>query len=84
MKPPSPFAPSPILTVWVIYYGASNHPPGTWVVRAQDVLTDNTIRPHEVFFECDSLDQARGKVPAGLIRYDRRAADDPVIVESWL
>lgn len=25
-----------MLTVWVIYYGAKNHPPGKWVVRAQD------------------------------------------------
>lgn len=80
---------SDVLTIWVIYYGASNHPPGKWVVRAQDVsrpasLNPDGVRPHEVFFECDSLLEARAKVPPGLYRMDRQPGDDPVIVETWL
>lgn len=78
-----------VLTIWVIYYGASNHPPGKWVTRAQDatrpgVLVPDGVRPHEVFFECNSLLEARAKVPPGLYRMDRHPSDDPTIVESWL
>ena len=84
-----------MLTIWVIYYGAKNHPPGKWVVRAQDVTapsspalvrpgeTEPGIRPHDVFFECDRLEEARAKVPEGLYRMDRHPTDDPVIVETW-
>jgi hypothetical protein len=87
---------SDFLTIWVIYYGASNHPPGKWVVRAQDVMpaggriisehsrAEPGIRPHELFFECDSLEEARTKVPEGLYRMPRQFGDDPVIVECWL
>lgn len=70
------------LTVWVIYYGASNHPPGKWVVRAQDV-EGGGVRIRESFVECDSLDEARATVPRGLYRMDRYPGDDPVIVETW-
>ncbi len=73
---------SAYLTFWVIYYGASNHPPGKWVVRAQDAMREG-VRPHELFFECDSLEEARAKVPKGLYRLPRFAEDDPVIVECW-
>lgn len=84
-----------VLTIWVIYYGAKNHPPGKWVVRAQDVTGDTSVlirrasevepgvRPHETFFECDSLEEARAKVPEGLYRMERHPQDDPVIVETW-
>jgi hypothetical protein len=71
------------LTVWVIYYGASNHPRGVWVVRPQDVV-GGRIRPHEVFHECRTLIEARAKIPPGLYRMPRDPSDDPVIVESWL
>lgn len=77
------------LTIWVIYYGATNHPPGKWVVRAQDAGVSplecpDRIRRHELFFECDSLEEARAKVPEGLYRMPRQPGDDPVIVECWL
>lgn len=78
-----------VLTSWVIYYGARNHPPGKWVTRPQDAscptsLNPDGVRPHEVFFECDSLLEARAKVPPGLIRFDRHPSDDATIVETWL
>jgi hypothetical protein len=84
-----------VLTIWVIYYGAKNHPPGKWVVCAQDASAplapgvlragevEPGVRPHETFFECDSLEEARAKVPAGLYRMDRNPADAPGIVETW-
>lgn len=77
-----------MITLWVIYHGASNHPPGKWVVRAQDagvspVESPDRIRRHEVFHECDSLVEARAKVPPGLHRMGRHPSDDPVIVETW-
>jgi hypothetical protein len=77
-----------MLTIWVIYYGASNHPPGKWVVRAQDagvsaMESPDGIRRHAVFFECDSLEEARAKVPEGLQRMSRWTQDDLAIVETW-
>lgn len=80
---------SDVLTFWVIYYGATNHPPGKWVVRAQDaggvspIESPDMIVRHQLFFECDSLEEARAKVPAGLYRMPRQEGDDPVIVEVW-
>jgi hypothetical protein len=86
-----------VLTLWVIYYGASNHPPGKWVVRAQDAQaplaggvlrageTEHGIRPHATFYECDSLAEARAKIPIGLVRMPHHEGlEDPVIVETWL
>jgi hypothetical protein len=73
-----------ILTVWVIYYGATNHPRGVWVVRPQDVTNGSTIQPHAIFHECRSLEEARAKVPEGLCRMNRHPSDDPVIVETWI
>jgi hypothetical protein len=72
-----------VLTLWVIYYGASNHPAGKWVVRPQSI-ENGRVRPHEVFHECDSLIEARAKVPEGLHNLGRYAEDDPVIVETWV
>lgn len=72
------------LTIWVIYFGARNHPKGKWVVRPQDAMNDGTVRPHEVFFECDSLLEARAKVPVGLMHWERYPGDDPTIVETWM
>jgi hypothetical protein len=76
--------PEAVLTFWVIYYGARNHPPGVWVVRAQDVVRGSMEpRPHAVFIECSSLAAARAAVPRGLTCIVRSPDDDPVIVESW-
>jgi hypothetical protein len=74
-----------VLTLWVIYFGASNHPPGKWVVRAQDVVPGmSEPRAHEIFHECGSLLEARCKVPDGLYRMDRDPRDDETIVEVWI
>lgn len=85
-----------MLTLWVIYYGASNHPPGKWVVRAQDARaplgggmlrageTEPGVRPHETLHECDSLAEARAKIPLGLERVPNHGGEDPAIVETWL
>jgi hypothetical protein len=72
-----------VLTIWVVYYGARNHPPGKWVVRPQSVERGN-IRPHAIFHECNSLLEARAKVPLGLVCMGRDPSDDPTIVEAWL
>lgn len=85
-----------MLTFWVIYYGAKNHPPGKWVLRAQDVSmplpggmlaageTEPGIRPHEMFHECDSLEEARAKLPRGLVRMPHQEGlEDRCIVETW-
>ena len=70
------------LTFWVIWFGARNHPAGKWVMRPQTVSAAGT-RVHEKFFECDSLLEARSKIPPGLVRWDRMPGDDPAIVETW-
>lgn len=71
------------ITFWVIYHGARNHPPGVWVVRAQDVI-DGVVRPRETFVQCGSLEEARRHVPPGCVPFERDPSDDPVIVESWM
>ena len=71
------------LTQWVIYFGATNHPPGTWVVRAWDILPGKLV-PHALMHECRSLFEARCKVPEGLFRLNRQPDDDPCIVEVWI
>lgn len=71
------------LTIWVIYYGATNHPPDKWIVRAQ-TATAGRVLVHDVAAECDTLDEARSAVPGGLYRMDRMPGDDTTIVEIWL
>lgn len=77
------------LTIWVIYFGATNHPAGKWVVRAHDVIRPEDgklaeIRPRQGYLACDSLEEARAKVPPGRVRMLPGRNDDPVIVESWV
>jgi hypothetical protein len=72
---PSPRGP---LEIFVIY----DHPrdyPGHFVVRRW--LGD---RPTEDFAIALTLAEARAEVPRGRVRLARSAADDPVIVETWV
>lgn len=79
--------PAPAATVvavqWVIYHGASNHPPGAWVVRGHDIMSDNTARPHAAAWERPTLEAARSVIPIGCYNLGRWPGDDPVIVEVW-
>jgi hypothetical protein len=72
---------SNLLTIWVIYQNPRDFP-GKWVLRAQMATPDGvTALPQCVV--ADSLDEARSRVPYGLIRMTRHPNDDPVIYETW-
>lgn len=69
------------LIFWVITHDTKDYG-DKFVVRRE------TAAVAQLFIEracevCDTLDEARSKVPAGLTRMPHSLADDPVIVESW-
>lgn len=70
------------LRMWVIYNSPRDHP-GKFVVRLFNVYPSGP-EPQQWHVVCDGLDDARDHVPAGLVRINRDARDEPQIVESWL
>jgi hypothetical protein len=71
------------LRMYVITDNPTDHP-GKFVVRAWDVQAGEA-KPHAEAHEIsDSLDDARGSIPDGLVMLPRSEDDDPVIVESWI
>lgn len=74
-----------MMTHWVIYYGASNHPPGKWVVRAWDIYGKPArLVARTECTEHESLGAARAAIPQGLYLVPRQEADDPAIAEVWI
>lgn len=66
------------LLIWTVY----DHPkddPDSFIARA--FLLD---MPLTWYLRADTLDGLRAQLPHGLLRLERSAGDDPVIVESWL
>lgn len=75
---------SPVLTIWVIYYGPLDHP-GKYVVRGHNVIRGQPEPvPHKLALTCDTLEQARRLLPPDLHRIDRHPCDEPEIVETWV
>jgi hypothetical protein len=71
------------LDIWTIYRRPADYPDVPYVVRhfrarATDVVAGDVVAA------VDTLDEARTAIPKGLFLIPRAAADDPVIVESWL
>ena len=71
-----------VLCGWTIYANTSDFP-RHFAVRMWWV-EDVTVVHHPIAVLCDTLDEAREQVPAGAFCVGREAADDPVIVETWL
>jgi hypothetical protein len=71
-----------VLTIWTIYHNPADHP-GKYVVRAYDCTASGShARPDGAV--CDTLEQARTRVPCGLYWMNRNPVDDRTIVETWL
>jgi hypothetical protein len=71
----------------LIQYAIYDHPsdfPEHFVVRQWHVNDDGDITPALWCDVAKSLDAARALLPPGLLRLERLANDDPVIVEVWL
>jgi hypothetical protein len=79
-----PAPPTVIGRMWVIYFGARNHPPGAWVLRAHDMMSDGSTRPAAAAHVFRSLEAARSRVPADTSNQGRKPGDDPVIFEVWV
>ncbi|HEV3443734.1 MAG TPA: hypothetical protein VG099_03775 [Gemmataceae bacterium] len=70
------------LSLWVITYHPSDFPK-KFVLREHRVSGTWQFFMNECIL-CDTLDQARRMLPAGLVNIGRYPDDDPVIVEVWL
>ena len=66
------------LPIIVIFRSPKDYP-GKYVARVFDLNA-----PTMLAVTANTLDGIRGCIPEGMTRFPRSAADDPVIVESWL
>ncbi len=70
------------LEMFVIYFNPKDFP-NLFVVRRWTVDGGRPL-PTPDHWIANSLDDARGLVPYGLVPLARDPSDDPVIVESWI
>lgn len=66
---------------WVIYENPRDYP-GKFVVRKWKVVTPDP-KPGEAQV-CNSLPEARSKIPPGMYKLEPSLHDDPCIVEVWI
>jgi hypothetical protein len=66
------------LDIWVIYDNPLDAP-GKFVARRHTL-----DGPTDEAYEADSLEDARGLIPDGLVRMPRDGRDEPQIVETWI
>ncbi len=71
------------LAIWTIYHRPRDMPGVEWCVRRW-LIMDGRSTPDLVAVPAKTLEAARQMVPPGLVRLDRLAEDDPVIVETWI
>jgi len=67
---------------WTIYDHPADYPLG-WVVRPWLISNGTVLSSPEAYF-CESLEEARARIPKGLERLPRFSDDDSVIVETWI
>ncbi len=70
------------IIIWTIY-ALPNDFPTQWIARPYRVERGHT-QAEQHYLAADSLEALRAPLPPGLVRLDRMAGDDPVIVEVWL
>lgn len=70
-----------IMNQYVIYKKPRDYPK-KYVTRKWEILVGG-LNPAEAFV-CDTLKEARGKVPDGLVQMERSPEDDPAIYEVWI
>jgi hypothetical protein len=76
--------PTDLLSIWVIY----DHPedyPDHWVVRRQQIQAlRQDIATYGLPILCQTLDEARQRIPPGRTRIVRHPQDVPCIYETWI
>ena len=75
---------NPIMTTWTVYASPADFPNAPYVVRGWLIGPGGQVADSGALGFADTLDEARGMIPAGLYRMERSPDDDPVIVETWL
>lgn len=70
------------LSLWTIYDRPADQPE-KFVVRRWLSTAAGLAEARESYL-ADSLEEARAKIPDGLINLQRHAHDDPCIVETWV
>lgn len=69
--------------MWTVYFSPTDFP-GKWVVRQSWIWPGGQIQQAEnPAIVAKSLAEARKVIPKGLVRTDRHAEDDIVIIEVW-
>ncbi len=68
---------------WTIYQGASDVA-APFAVREWHIYPGSQPFPAGRAIPAQSLQEARGVVPAGLYRFPRMLTDDRTIVETWM
>ncbi|MEE4246989.1 MAG: hypothetical protein V2I33_16370 [Kangiellaceae bacterium] len=71
------------LTLYVIFDKPVDHP-HKFVLRKQHVYKGGRIEHDPEIILCDTLEEAREKVPSGLNRLDRFPEDVGSLVETWI
>jgi hypothetical protein len=73
---------SDVLSLWTVRANPSDFP-GKFVARRHEIGAGwhGPTADHHI---ADTLEELRRALPPGLTRLERSAADDPVILESWL
>lgn len=69
------------LPMFAVYDSPRDHP-GKFVVRLFRTIPD--VYPTNFAEVFDTLEQARGFIPAGLVCLTRNPQDHPSVVETWL
>jgi hypothetical protein len=68
--------------MWIVYFNPEDYPQ-KWVVRRW-AIGPGKVTPDAEPFVGNSLAEARGAIPLGLVRLDRAEVDEPQIKEIWL
>jgi hypothetical protein len=71
-----------VLEMYVITTNTSDYG-DKHVVRRHCIGDQSVVPDADPFVVCDSLDEARSMIPAGLVRGEPSVKDDLVIVEFW-
>lgn len=74
-----------LLVTFTIYQNPKDYP-DKFVVRRWAVVRGRAdpVPDPKAWAVTDSLEMARRALPKGLVRTERHANDDPVIVETWV
>lgn len=72
------------LALWTIYHHPRDVPGVEWCVRRWRIFSDGRVRADVGALPAASLDAARALIPPGLAVTQRKLANDPAIVETWV